>query len=355
MRGIDWPRYGAPTKRLQDLAQFFGVADQTAHRALADTYTTLRLLATRRDGATFLAQLLAGKGAKARTRATAATREVAASSLLSTPVYQPGGYTPQDTRTVTIQFGRSPSASYPAAVALAQAAPTYGEVGDAKAVIHRATYWLADLPQARELLGMVSGWKSTAILLNDQPYPPRRVMPALNCYMERLRSYRPEKYCFGQDDANEYNDNELGGRHCRLDPSAWDGLKGYGKFTTGRVFHVDKGMVLHEVSRNLEAYALCPALRMAEVLQRVSAIPDVIDPKNDPDWEYVTEWNDSGTREIKVAVRKKKRSAGGGYVNKPGSLEYVIKVEPKTVPRGAGCTTMLLTVMLGLALFLITL
>lgn len=58
MAGIHWTSKGFPSRRLQSLLEHHGIAVGEAHRALDDARAAVILLAQRRSGRTYLAELL---------------------------------------------------------------------------------------------------------------------------------------------------------------------------------------------------------------------------------------------------------------------------------------------------------
>ncbi|HYF94468.1 MAG TPA: exonuclease domain-containing protein [Symbiobacteriaceae bacterium] len=342
MNGVDWRSRGFQSKGLQNLLQDHGVTPEKAHRALADARAALTLLARPdEDGLPYFRELVAGR----RETLLAASQTAAAKGLAagqSTTTGAEGSTVQPKHRTLTVQFGRSTSAKYLEALELAKKAPTFDEVGEGKNVLHRATYWLTDISSARDLLTMVSSWKTTSVLVDGEVYPISKVMSVMHCFGERARSYRPDRYCFGQDDASDYNDNDFGCRQCRINLAGWEGLKGYGTMNRTGAFQVNKGHIIHEISRSLEAYQLCPALQLDDVLRRVEAIPDVINPKTHKDWEYVTDWQDG--KDVAVAVRRKKTNNGNEYVvgrESQSSRTITVEVKPASKKKpSAGCAVL---------------
>lgn len=246
-------------------------------------------------------------------------------------------------REITIEFGRSTSANYQAAVDLAKKAPKYEETGEGKTVRHAATYPVEEITAAQELLRLVGYWKSTSFLVDGEVHPSNRVFQPLSCYIERMRAYRPDEYCFGRGDASDYNDNDLGCLHCGVNIYAWDGLKGFGQMDRSGIFTVDKERLTFEVMRNLVDYELCPALDVESLRKRLDRIPDQINPKQQRSWEYVTDF--VGNKSIAVAVKKRPRGQSGGYVVKDYDEPLVIQVPSvatkQTKAAGAGCATIM--------------
>ena len=227
--------------------------------------------------------------------------------------------------TVTIEFGRSSSANYALAVEIARKNPTYSEKGSGKDIRHSVTFEFDSFDSIRELFELVGRWKNTTFTIDGRMLPASKAFAVLACYSERCRAFNPEEYCFGRDDANDYNDNDLGCRHCGINPYGWLGLKGFGTMQADGVFVVDKNRIIHEVSKNLEDYLWCPALNPKRIEQRLKQIPDTIDPRRNRQWEYVTELEED--KQIAVAVRKKVKRPDQQYIVKDYT-ELFMESEP---------------------------
>lgn len=257
--------------------------------------------------------------------------------------------------TITIEFGKSSSANYTAAVQAAKQYPTYEEIGEGKDIRHKVTFDSESLSSAAELLDLVGRWKSTTFTIDGKLVSASKVWPGLSCYIERSKAFDPTEYCFGKDDAERYNDNDLGCRHCGINPYSWQGLKGFGSMTADGAFVVDKERLRHEVFRNLEDYVWCPALDQKKIEEKLKRIPDVIDPRKNRQWEYITEYE--GGKEIAVAVRKKSRASEQGYVVKDGDKihEHVIQIEaPKASSSSSGCLWAALLFLAAIILLIVT-
>ncbi|MGI6584199.1 MAG: hypothetical protein GX766_08840 [Firmicutes bacterium] len=261
---------------------------------------------------------------------------------------------------ITLTFSKSTSKNYPLAVERAMKFPTYSERINGKEVVHCVDFTFDQVEEIRSLLDLVGQWKSTALYVNGQLRPYKEISSVIYCYAERERAYNPKDYCFGRDDVHEYNDNDLGCRHCGVNPYDWHGLQEFGVMQRNGTFVIDKNKLIYTVSRNLEPYMLCPALDVDAIRKRLEEIPERINPKTDPRWEYVTEWVDG--KEVAIAVRKKSPRKGQGYVIKDYSQlskddDYdigAVKVEPvkertlKTTTAqtsGCGCLGCLLPIL----------
>lgn len=255
--------------------------------------------------------------------------------------------------TITVSFGFSTSNNYNLAVERAKAYPTYKATGEGKEVIHSVDFAFDEIDDLRSLLDLVGQWKSTTLYVDNKPVAFSEISAVLYCYHERQHAYDPKEYCYGRDDANSYNDNDFGCRHCGVNPYAWNGLAGFGQMQKDGTFVVDKEKLTFTVEKNLNRYMLCPALDIQKIKNKIEAFPDAINPQKNRQWEYVTEWNDE--KEIAIAVKKKDPRLKSGYTLKDNTLEdnynYYQDVNSiKKAKAGSGC---LLPILMAIAIFIL--
>lgn len=256
---------------------------------------------------------------------------------------------------ITLEFGKSTSKNYEFAVQQAMKHSSYNEHTADKDVIHKVTVGLDEIDYLRSLLDTVGQWKSTKLYLNNSPILYSNVSQVLYCYSQREKAYNPEEYCFGRDDANTYNDNDLGCRHCGVNPYSYQGLAGFGQMQSDGTFVIDKNKLVYTVARNLENFLICPALNPKKIEQKLKGFPDQINPKRNKQWEYVTDYTDG--KEIAMTVRKKHPDHGKGYVVKDYSEhslndETIVKISAKpTSTAKTGCLLPVLGVILYILIF----
>lgn len=256
---------------------------------------------------------------------------------------------------ITIQFGYSTSQNYKTAVDFASTLPEYSISGEGRTILHSVSLGFEDINPLSKLLSLVGHWKSTVFMVNGREIPPSEIIPVLNCYVERSKAYNPEEYCFGRDDAEKYNDNDLGCRWSRINPYGWHGLAGFGTVGRDGSFRVDKNRLVYEVAKNLEPYRICPALNVDKIKTRLESIPSVINPNVMKEWEYVTEYHDG--KDIAIAVRKRSKTAERGYVVKDHD-EFQVEVavgDLRENTAGNGCLLPVLFVVIVSAIALIQL
>ena len=72
--------------------------------------------------------------------------------------------------------------------------------------------------------------------------------------------------------------------------------------TKSGIWVVDKKRIRHEIERRLHENELCPVLDPVKVLKTLDSFPDKINPKNDPDWDYDTRYEEIKGQYTDVAV-----------------------------------------------------
>jgi hypothetical protein len=75
---------------------------------------------------------------------------------------------------ITLVFPASDAPTYQRAVALAQSAAEYREVGQGDAFRHRARFFPGEAMKLRDLFELVGAYKGTEVLLDDRPIPYAR-------------------------------------------------------------------------------------------------------------------------------------------------------------------------------------
>lgn len=205
-----------------------------------------------------------------------------------------------------VKFGKSTSQNYAYAVEFASKFDTY-EVnnGEEKNVTHTVVFSPEQINNFFDLYDLVGRWKSCSIYIDGELIPPGKVK-FLWCFREREKSYNKKEYCYGRD--NGYSINNFGCRETRVEVYSWHGLKGYGTMDRQGVFHVNKDKLRHDIYKNIDDFKMCPALNLTTIEKGIDEIPERIDPKQNRDWEYVTDYDDG--KEIAVAVRKKDKKSG---------------------------------------------
>lgn len=177
---------------------------------------------------------------------------------------------------IVLAFGRSTSKNYNLAVERAMKHPSYAEEKEGKDVTHKVLFGFEEIDELRTLLDLVGQWKSTALYINNKAVPYSDVFQVIYCYSERQRAFNQEEYCQGRDDASSYNDNDLGCRHCGVNPYSWNGLVEFGHIEKDGSFVVNKDKLVHTVARNLDNFLICPALNAKSIEKKLKAFPSSV-------------------------------------------------------------------------------
>lgn len=210
----------------------------------------------------------------------------------------------QQVADVEITFGRSSSANYEQAVAIAQNIPSYIEEGEGREIRHRVKLPITEVELILNLHGLVGTWKSSRMLINGQPAQKSDlVYHGMGCYRNRQKAYDRDRFCFGEAD---YEANIWGCKRMGMPVIQWGGWLEYGKLDQAGVWHFDKDRIRHELELKIEENKLCPVLDRARILETLDRMPDSVNPKSDPNWEYTTTYEDipdGGYREVATGVR----------------------------------------------------
>jgi ATP-dependent 26S proteasome regulatory subunit len=193
-----------------------------------------------------------------------------------------------------ITFGFSASVNYAQAVRLAHRIPGYTVTGAGKEVVHTMTMnvSLADRSaweQLRELLQLVSGWRSTRVRVAGKRVRywafSSRLAQVKACYARKLEHDVSDAYCSGKSPSNP----EATHFGCRFSKGVSRGIHisnyaknswiDYGALTPGRrTFLVDKTAILMalEEQTRAEACLLCPAFQWQRLRADVDELPERI-------------------------------------------------------------------------------
>lgn len=213
---------------------------------------------------------------------------------------------------VEIAFGYSSSANYERAVGIAAKLPTYQTEGEGKSAIHKITLPITELELLLNLYDLVGNWKSSRMLINGQPSSKSSLVhKGAGCYRQRQKSYNPQQYCFGDRD---YEFNIWGCKRLGMPITTWGGgWLEYGELDRKGIWRFDKARIRHDLEQGIHENNLCPVLDAKRVLETLDDIPDTIDPRKDPNWEYVTSYQEvrGEYKEVATGIRPVMQSAKG--------------------------------------------
>lgn len=205
---------------------------------------------------------------------------------------------------VEISFGQSSSANFNKAVEICKNIPSYVVEGEGKASLHKITLPITEVDLIVNLFDLVGSWKSSQMLINGHISTKKDLTYfGVGCYKIRQKAYKPEQYCFGE---REYENNIWGCKKLNMPISHWGGgWLEYGEFDSSGKWRFDKDRIRHELELALKENELCPVLNRKRVLETLDKLPSSIDPKNDSNWEYITNYEriDGDYKEIAVGIK----------------------------------------------------
>lgn len=205
---------------------------------------------------------------------------------------------------VEISFGKSTSASYEQAVNICKNIPTYKESGEGKATRHDVQLAMSEVELVINIWELVGSWKSSKLLINGQPATKKAlVYKSVGCFRGRQKAFDREQYCYG---AHHYDSNIWGCKQLSMPLSQWGGgWLEYGTLDKGGIWHFDKDRIRHELEQKIHDNELCPVLDRQNIIRTLESLPDKINPKNDSDWEYATQYEEVGGtfKDVAVGIR----------------------------------------------------
>jgi hypothetical protein len=191
---------------------------------------------------------------------------------------------PEAPRWLEIEFQKSHSPSYAAALELCRTNPNYRTEERDGLTIHRAGFRAADSGAFLRLANLVRGWKSFRLYVNGREESWRSFFyGGYYCYEDRQSSLNPNQYCFGESCEwfNWWGCHRLGFGFYNED----DWMRS-GHMTEDEVFVLDKDRLRRLLLSRLRSHAFCPIINRKAILERIELLPDRIDPRGNPDWEY---------------------------------------------------------------------
>ena len=203
-----------------------------------------------------------------------------------------------------ITFGTSTSSSFEKALLLCSKVPSYAISGDGKSLQHSITLPLTEIDLITNLFDLVGSWKSSRMTIDGVPATKKDLSyGCLGCYKNRQRSYKPENYCYGE---SAYEANIWGCKRLGMPINEWGGgWLEYGAFDNAGIWNFDKKRIKHDLQNGISQNENCPAFNKAQVLETLDRLPDTINPKTDPNWNYKTSYEETNGdyKEVAVGIR----------------------------------------------------
>lgn len=171
---------------------------------------------------------------------------------------------------ISLSFGKSSSASFPQAIALAKMAPQYLENDVEGKIVYQAIYSQSpkDYLNFVKLYELVSNWKSCFVIINGEVVD-RKIIGQLNyCYGDCCRSGNPE-FCYGASDMTE---NPFGCH--RLQISACNHpWYSFGNFHNDGYFYIDKKAIEERAASYASVYYRCPNFNWQKIKETIDNLP----------------------------------------------------------------------------------
>ncbi|MDY6904108.1 MAG: zinc ribbon domain-containing protein [Thermodesulfobacteriota bacterium] len=205
---------------------------------------------------------------------------------------------------VEITFGKSTSANYAKAVAICENLPTYTVSGDGNQIQHAVTLPVTEIDLIVNLFDLVGSWKSSKMLINGQAATKKDLTyGGLGCFQGRQKAYDPAQYCYGE---SAWDCNIWGCKRLNMPISSFGGgWLDYGRFDQSGTWMFDKNRIRHELEAGLKENDWCPVLDKRRVLETFEKLPDGVNPKRDPRWDYQTRYQkvDGRYQDVAVGIR----------------------------------------------------
>ena len=203
-----------------------------------------------------------------------------------------------------IRFGPSTSPGFEKAMLLCSKIPTHVISGEGKSLQHSITLPLSEIDLITNIFDLVGSWKSSRMTIDGVPATKKDLTyGCLGCYKSRQRSYKPQSYCYGE---SAYEANIWGCKRLSMPINEWGGgWLEYGAFDSAGGWHFNKTRIRHDLQNGIRQNENCPAFDKTQVLETLDRLPDTIDPKNDPNWNYRTSYEETKGefKEVAVGIR----------------------------------------------------
>ncbi len=171
---------------------------------------------------------------------------------------------------ISLSFGKSSSASFPQAVALAKMAPKYLENSVEDKIIYQAIYSSTpkDYLNFVKLYELVSNWKSCFVIINGEMVD-RKIVGQLNyCYGDCCRSGNPE-FCYG---ASYMTENPFGCHRLQISACNHPWYT-FGTLHNDGYFYIDKKAIEERAASYASIYYRCPKFNWQRIKEAIDNLP----------------------------------------------------------------------------------
>ena len=189
-----------------------------------------------------------------------------------------------------VEFIESSSKALPQLLKLAKTMRGFSEDKDENGnALYQVTFEPLEIRDFERLYKSIKSWKGTLIHINDEIVSQKDVSKWLICYRDKVAFLKSNPlFCWG---ASTFTANIFGCHRTKVRDSdwSWNGCwYSIGELDKTGIFHTDKKRIVALIIDNLQPYYICPALNPVHIMLGLKIIPDIIDPRKDERWEYVT-------------------------------------------------------------------
>lgn len=192
---------------------------------------------------------------------------------------------------VTIEFKFSTAMSFENALLEAQDLEGFEQYGEGKKAVYRVNAKADDLLTLSVLVEKLAPMRSKSVYIDQELTPWDDIFGFVGCLNLKLKSYKPEYYCFGYDDEDRLN--PWGCLHTGIGflyHHQW--FKWGNWLNEAGDWAFDKSRIRHRIEKDLYSCKNCPSLDLEHVEKILEALPDVVNPNNDENWEFERGWRD---------------------------------------------------------------
>ena len=209
---------------------------------------------------------------------------------------------PRPGKGITIEFPYSSAHTFALAIKSALSFSTFKQYGVDKKSIYRVSFDPNEMNSAIDLLEHLKNWRRRTVYLDGERVTWESVFSFAECYESRKSSIKPEFYCFGYE--HEYRYNIWGCIQAHLPFARYSKWFCWGRWLNKKGdWEFDKERIRHDLQRKLYPYRFCPAMNQEHIEDALSALPNVVNPNKDKNWEFVTDYLHSGTVHKGVAPK----------------------------------------------------
>lgn len=228
------------------------------------------------------------QGDKAGNSSEIITREITKGLKLVSPFvteYEPFLRRPW---TLKLEFQYSSSKALPQILKVAKTLKGFSEEQDENGTpVYQVVFGPLDVLDFDKIYVKVKNWKGTLIYINEQIVTKSEVAKWFICYRDKIKFLESQPlFCWG---ASTFTANIFGCHRTKIRDTDWNWNSCWysiGELDNRGIFHIDKQRIVELMIQNLKPYHICPALNPKYLELGMRLIPDIINPRKDPRWNY---------------------------------------------------------------------